>query len=90
MPLLGNHTIVLFNHDKNVYTGRSIGLFSTYSFLPRITRPTRITFSSAISIDNILTNNVDNISILINASLLKMWLITTQAIIFMGSLLLKE
>ena len=44
-----------------VHTGEFIDMLFTYSFLPLITRPTRATASTASLIDNILTNNVDNI-----------------------------
>ena len=59
--LLGDFNINLLNHDSHIHTGEFIDLLSTYSFLPLITRPTRVTASTATLIDNILTNNVDNI-----------------------------
>ena len=59
--LFGDFNINLLNHDSHIHTGEFIDLLSTYSFLPLITRPTRVTASTATLIDNILTNNVDNI-----------------------------
>ena len=58
--LLGDFNINPLNHDSHIHTGECIDLLSTYSFLPRVTRPTRVTASTASLID-ILTNNVDNI-----------------------------
>ena len=59
--LLGDFNINLLNHDSHIHTGEFIELLSTYSFLPLITRPTRVTASTATFIDNILTNDVDDI-----------------------------
>ena len=59
--LLGDFNINLLNHDSHINTGEFIDLLSTYSFLPLITRPTRVTASTATLIDNIFPNDVDNI-----------------------------
>ena len=50
------------NHDSHLDTGAFIDLLSSYSFVPLITRPTRVTATTATLIDNILTNNVENIN----------------------------
>ena len=50
------------NHDSHLDTGAFIDLLSSYPFVPLITRPTRVTATTATLIDNILTNNVENIN----------------------------
>ena len=60
--LLGDYNINLLNHDSHLDTGAFIDLLSSYSFVPLITRPTRVTATTATLIDNILTNNVENIN----------------------------
>ena len=49
------------NHDSHLDIGAFIDLLYSFSFVPLITRPTRVTATSATLIDNILTNNVENI-----------------------------
>ena len=60
--LLGDYNINLLNHDSHLDTGALIDLLSSFSFVPLITRPTRVTATTATLIDNILTNNVENIN----------------------------
>ena len=50
------------NHDSHLDTGAFVDVLSSYSFVPLITRPTRVTATTATLIDNILTNNVENIN----------------------------
>ena len=57
--LLGDFSINLLNHDSHLGTGAFIDMLFSYSFVPLITRPTWVT---ATLIDNILTNNVENIN----------------------------
>ena len=51
--------IIIISH---LDTGAFIDLLSSYSFVPLITRPTRVTAATATLIDNILTNYVENIN----------------------------
>ena len=60
--LLGAYDINRLNHDSHLDTGAFIDLLSSYSYVPLITWPTRVTATTATLIDNILTNNVENIN----------------------------
>ena len=60
--LLAYDNINLLNHDSHWDTGAFIDLLSSFSFVPLITRPTRVTATTATLIDNVLTNNVENIN----------------------------
>ena len=51
--------INLLNNDYHQPTGEFFDLMSSNSFLPLITRPTRVTANSATLIDNIFTNHFD-------------------------------
>ena len=59
--LLGDCNINILNYESHRLTGDFVDLLSNYSFLPLITRPTRITASSATLIDNIFTNHIENL-----------------------------
>ena len=59
--LLGDRNINILNYESHRLTGDFVDLLSSYSFLPLITRPTRITASSATLIDNIFTNHIENL-----------------------------
>ena len=59
--LLGDCNINILNYESHRLTGDFVDLLSSYSFLPLITRPTRITASSATLIDNIFTNHIENL-----------------------------
>ena len=57
--ILGDFNINLLNNDYHQPTGEFFYLMSSNSFLPLITRPTRVTANSATLIDNIFTNHFD-------------------------------
>ena len=50
------------NHDTQNLTGEFYDLMTSNSFLPLITRPTRVTATSATLIDNIFSNYLENCS----------------------------
>ena len=54
--LLGDYNIDLFKSESHAATSDFLNLMYSYSFLPVINRPTRITPFSATLIDNIFTN----------------------------------
>ena len=56
--LLGDYNINLLNADKHNATHDFTELMYSFSLLPNITKPTRVTKSSATLIDNIFTNNL--------------------------------
>ena len=62
--LLGDYNINLLNYDQHVPTGEFVDMLSSNGFLPLITRPTRVTPTSATltCIDNIFTNNIADVS----------------------------
>ncbi len=55
--IMGDFNINLLNDDIHSPTSEFIDTLSSYSLYPSITRPTRITSTSATLIDNIFTNN---------------------------------
>ena len=59
--LLGDCNINILNYESHRLTGDFVDLLSSYSFLPLITHPTRITASSATLIDYIFTNHIENL-----------------------------
>ena len=56
--LMGDFNINLLNADKHVATQDFTDMMFSQSFLPHITKPTRITSRSATLIDNIFTNHL--------------------------------
>ena len=60
--LSGDYNIKLLNYDQQVPTGKFVDMLSSNSFVPLITRPTRVTPTSATFIDNIFTNNIAHVS----------------------------
>ena len=58
--LIGDFNINLLNHESHGPTGDFFYLMTSNSFLPLISRPTRITATSATLIDNIFTNYLVN------------------------------
>ena len=56
--LMGDFNINLFNFDKYLLTNDFLNLMYTHSYIPLITKATRVYKSSATLIDNIFTNNV--------------------------------
>ena len=55
---MGDFNINLFNFDKYLLTNDFLNLMYTHSYIPLITKATRVYKSSATLIDNIFTNNV--------------------------------
>ena len=55
--LMGDFNINLLNEDVHPLTNEFINVLSSHSFYPGITKPTRITSSTASLIDNIFTNS---------------------------------
>ena len=53
---MGDFNINLLNEDVHTLTNDFINIMSSYSLYPSITKPTRITPTSATLIDNIFTN----------------------------------
>ena len=60
--LLGDYNINILNYSSHVHTAQFVDMMSSSGFLPLITRPTRVTATSATLIDNIFTNNLMDIS----------------------------
>ena len=59
--LLGDYNINLFNYEVHSPTAEFIDLMYSHSFVPLVNRPTRISGQSATLIDNIFTNNYQNV-----------------------------
>ena len=60
--LMGDYNINLLNCEKHDPTGQFFDVITSNGFLPIITRPTRVTATSATLIDNIFTNNILDVS----------------------------
>lgn len=60
--IMGDFNIDLLKEESNRPIHEYLNLILTHSFIPTITKPTRITENSATLIDNILTNNYCNVS----------------------------
>ena len=58
--LLGDYNINLLNCDSDKYTCEFLELMLSFSFLPRIVKPTRITSRSQTLIDNIFLNDISD------------------------------
>ena len=58
--LAGDYNINILNHDKHKPTSDFLDKMYSYSFLPLITKPTRITDRTATLIDNIFTNHTSS------------------------------
>ena len=56
--LLGDYNINILNYASHVQTAQFVDMMSSNGFLPLITRPSRVTATSATLIDNIFTNNI--------------------------------
>ena len=55
--LIGDINLNLFSHNFHSTTGEFLDVM--FSFVPLITRPTRLTSHTATLIDNIFTNNIN-------------------------------
>ena len=82
MLFLEKHHINLLNHDSHLDIDAFSDIRSSYSCVTLITRPTSVIAKTATLSDIILTNIVENITTLIKASLLQMWLIITHFLTF--------
>ena len=60
--LLGDYNINILNYSSHIQTAQFVDMMSSSGFLPLITRPTRVTATSATLIDNIFTNQLDDIN----------------------------
>lgn len=56
--IMGDFNLDLLHSDSHLQTGEFLNNFLSYSFLPSIQHPTRITETSATLLDNIFTNNI--------------------------------
>ena len=56
--LLGDYNINLLSYETHTETHEFMDMLCSFSFVPNITKPTRITTHSATLIDNILCNNM--------------------------------
>ena len=60
--LLGDYYINILNYASHVHIAQFVDMMLSSGFLPLITRPTRVTATSATLIDNIFTNYLEDIS----------------------------
>lgn len=60
--LMGNFNLNLLSHYSHTTTGEFLDVMFSRSFVLLITRPTRLTSHTATLIDNIFTNNIDDIA----------------------------
>jgi len=56
--IMGDYNINILNSESHGDTGRFLDIMYSHSFIPLITKPTRITHDSATIIDNIFTNDI--------------------------------
>ena len=59
--LMGDFNVDLMNYEQNEETNNFIEILSNNSFLPNITKPTRITSHSKTLIDNIFSNSPEQL-----------------------------
>ena len=57
---MDDYNINIMNYETYSLTGEFVDVMSSNAFMPLITRPTRVTATSATLIDNIFTNNFEN------------------------------
>ena len=58
--MMGDHNITILNYDFHAPSGEFVDTISSYTPVPFITRPTRVTAKSATLIDTVFTNNFEN------------------------------
>ena len=58
--LMGDFNVNLLNTDTHVLSNDFLNLMYSHAFIPLITKPTRISKSSATLIDNIFSNDINN------------------------------
>ena len=61
--LMGDFNINLLNYDSHSETEDFVNTLGSYAFHPQILKPTRITYHSATSIDNIFFNSLEHYAI---------------------------
>ena len=59
--LLGDYNANLINIDKHTPTQELLDMLYSYLLLPLVTKPTRVTTTTATLIDNIFTNDLENL-----------------------------
>ena len=59
---LGDYNINILNYESHAQTAQFVDMMSSNVFLPLITRPSRVTATSATLIDNIFTNDIGDIN----------------------------
>ena len=59
--LLWDYNINILNYANYAQNAQFVDMMSSYVFLPLITRPSRVTATSATLIDNIFTKNIGDI-----------------------------
>ena len=59
--IMGDYNINLLNHDTHRLTGEFLNMIYSNGFIPLITRLTRSVGNTNALIDNILTNNIDEL-----------------------------
>ena len=59
--ILGDMNTDILIQVTHIKTGQFVDIMFSNSFLPVITRPTRVTATSATLIDHIFNNDVDNL-----------------------------
>ena len=59
--MMGDYNINIMNYETHSLTGEFVDVMSSNSFMPLITRPTRVIATSATLIDNIFTNYFENL-----------------------------
>jgi hypothetical protein len=57
---MGDYNLDLLKHDSHIPTNAFLDINLTYSLLPVINKPTRVTRSSATIIDNLFSNIIDD------------------------------
>ena len=60
--LMSDFNLNLLSHNSHATTGEFLDVMFSRSFVPLITRPTGLTSHTATLIDNIFTNNIDDIA----------------------------
>ena len=58
--ITGDFNLDLLKHDSNTYVHDYINLMYTYSYLPIINRPTRVSSGTATLIDHIWSNDLES------------------------------
>ena len=59
--LMGDYNINIMNWEEHIPTQEFVDLLSSHGHLPYITKPTRVTKTSATLIDNIFSNDLENV-----------------------------